>query len=35
MIGPVKSVFIHGIYLAFSGATLITVPNLLFGLLAL
>jgi hypothetical protein len=32
---PAKSVFVHGIYLAFSGLTLITVPNLLFGLLGI
>jgi hypothetical protein len=35
MSNPAKSVFVHGIYLALSGATLITVPNLLFGLLGI
>lgn len=32
---PAISVFAHGIYLALSGAALITVPNLLFGLLGI
>jgi hypothetical protein len=35
MSNPAKSVFVHGIYLALSGLTLITVPNLLFGLLGI
>jgi hypothetical protein len=35
MSNPAKSVFAHGIYLALSGLTLITVPNLLFGLLGI
>ena len=35
MSGPAKSVLVHGIYLALSGVTLITVPNLLFGLLGI
>ena len=35
MSNPAKSVFVHGIYLAISGLTLITVPNLLFGLLGI
>jgi len=32
---PAKSVFVHGIYLALSGLTLIAVPNLLFALLSI
>ena len=35
MSNPAKSVFVHGIYLALSGSTLITIPNLLFGLLGI
>ncbi len=35
MSNPAKSVFAHGIYLALSGLTLITAPNLLFGLLSI
>lgn len=35
MSGPAKSVLVHGVYLAFSGLTLIAVPNLLFGLLGI
>ncbi len=35
MSNPAKSVFVHGIYLALSGLTLITFPNLLFGLLGI
>jgi hypothetical protein len=35
MSGPAKSVLVHGIYLALSGASLIIVPNLLFGLLGI
>jgi hypothetical protein len=35
MSSPAKSVFAHGIYLVLSGITLITVPNLLFGLLGI
>ena len=30
-----RSVFVHGLYLALSGLTLIAVPNLLFGLLGI
>ena len=35
MSNPAKSVFVHGIYLALSGLTLICVPNFLFGLLGI
>lgn len=35
MSNPAKSVFVHGIYLAGSGISLITVPNLLFGMLGI
>ena len=35
MSNPARSVFVHGIYLALSGLTLISVPNLLFGLLGI
>jgi hypothetical protein len=35
MSAPAKSILVHGIYLALSGATLIIAPNLLFGLLGI
>lgn len=35
MSGPARSVFVHGLYLALSGLTLIIAPNLLFGLLGI
>jgi hypothetical protein len=35
MSASAKSVFAHGLYLGLSGLALITVPNLLFGVLGL
>jgi hypothetical protein len=35
MSNPAKSVFVHGIYLVFSGLNLIIAPNLLLGLLGI
>lgn len=35
MSAPAKSVLVHGIYLALLGAILVTVPNLMLGMLGL
>lgn len=32
---PAQSIFVHGLYLALSGLTLIAAPNLLFGLVGI